>query len=453
MNDQVGISRILHAGYILQTEISKIIFDPIFENPFSYNCYSYPDICFDYSKIVNLKADAIFISHFHDDHFSLESLNYLDKNIPIYIYCKHQEAHDFLKEIGFKNVVSIKLDSTIQICDFAVTARKALDLDVDTIFQIQVKGLNILNVVDSWIDDETMKLLSAQSPWDLILWPFQTMQEMHVLSPSRIETGPPNLPIEWKNQIKQLNARYIVPSSCQFIHEEWSWYRDRYFPISYAQFHSEIKNICSTEVVRLDPGQTIFLDKQNVKFGDELDWIHVNRSSQVDYAYNPESLVPSTALVAKKFPEIDNSKIQFLDEYLEKTLLEKFAENVCEYGFDDFFEKKRIWKLVAYFKEKKPKEYFYTIEQSKISLTVASGYFDWLTEIPAFKLYSAVTARESLSSIYIRINDYKFSQATEKDLRYADILSDPLLSVLYSADVLSYQRNQLEKIKSSRKIV
>ncbi len=44
-------------------------------------------------------------------------------------------------------------------------------------FQVKVADLNILNVVDSWIDYDTLDLL-AQENWDLILWPFQTMREL-----------------------------------------------------------------------------------------------------------------------------------------------------------------------------------------------------------------------------------------------------------------------------------
>ena len=77
------ISRILHAGYLFECSDVSIAFDPIFENPFSKNCYAYPNVQFNHEKIRNLRLDAVFISHYHDDHCSLESLVLLSKETPI----------------------------------------------------------------------------------------------------------------------------------------------------------------------------------------------------------------------------------------------------------------------------------------------------------------------------------------------------------------------------------
>ena len=95
------ISRILHAGYVFECNDTLIAFDPIFENPFSRNCYAFPDVRFDHDQIRNLKFAAVFISHFHDDHCSLESLDFLDRMTPIYIYCLFDELFSMVRELGF----------------------------------------------------------------------------------------------------------------------------------------------------------------------------------------------------------------------------------------------------------------------------------------------------------------------------------------------------------------
>jgi putative membrane protein len=69
------ISRILHAGYVFECAGRRIVFDPIFENPFSRNCHAFPAVRFDLEQIRALPVDAVFISHFHDDHCSFESLD------------------------------------------------------------------------------------------------------------------------------------------------------------------------------------------------------------------------------------------------------------------------------------------------------------------------------------------------------------------------------------------
>ena len=105
MKEQIKISRILHAGYIFEHELNhesdRIAFDPIFENPFSQNCHAFPPVKFDYAEIRKQKFAAVFISHYHDDHCSFDSLDLLDRNTPIYIYCVFDEMFSMLKELGF----------------------------------------------------------------------------------------------------------------------------------------------------------------------------------------------------------------------------------------------------------------------------------------------------------------------------------------------------------------
>jgi len=219
---KLKISRILHAGYVFQYGSTQIAFDPIFENPFSHNCYAFPSVQFDLTQIQKLKFDAVFISHFHDDHCSMESLVHLNRETPIYMYCIHEEMFDLIKRLGFVHVHSLRLDQSVQVGDLDVIPRRALDVDVDSLFQIKAGGLNVLNVVDSWIDDDTLDQLVQAGRWDMILWPFQTMREIEVIAPSQGVQVPAILPEEWIFQLKKLNPRYVVPSSCQFKQESWS---------------------------------------------------------------------------------------------------------------------------------------------------------------------------------------------------------------------------------------
>lgn len=196
------ISRILHAGYVFECAGIRIAFDPIFENPFSRNCYAFPDVRFDVEKIRGLKLEGVFISHFHDDHCSLESLDLLARATPIYMYCEHEKLFSLVRQLGFTNVYSLKLDVPVEYGPFVITPRRALDHDVDSLFQIEASGLKVLNVVDSWIDEETLEELARFGPWDMVLWPFQTMREIEVLTPSQAEPALRHLPVEWIPQLQ-----------------------------------------------------------------------------------------------------------------------------------------------------------------------------------------------------------------------------------------------------------
>ena len=442
------ISRILHAGYIFQTEKSIIAFDPLFENPFSVNCYAYPAVEFDYEKIKKLKLDAVFISHYHDDHCSLESLNWLAKSTPIYMYTVFTEFIDLIKNLGFTQVYQLKLNELVVIGDVTVTLWPALDIDVDSIFQVKVGDLNILNLVDSWIDNETLNLLEKNKPWDLILQPFQTMREIEVLSPSRFEPADRNIPIEWIQQLQILQPKYIIPSSCQFIQEDWSWYRDFYFPITYKNFELQInQTLPESKVIKLNPSESLMLSSQSVEKSLPLPWVKVIGETDVDYNYNADFEVPLTKDISKKFPPLSFVQHQKVVNYCQTELVKKYQS--LQIVDESYFNRIQIWQLSIFNHLGDEIKFFYEIFKTKIIVMKNEPReITWLTEISAFKLYSALKNAESLSSLYVRINDIRFNIKTEKSLKNVDLLEDPLVRCLYEGSIASYQKAQLKKIQS-----
>lgn len=455
----IRISRILHAGYIFETAMARVAFDPIFENPFSVNCYAFPEIVFDEEKVKELKFDAVFISHFHDDHFSLESLDKLNKSTPIYMFCIFPELLDLIKALGFTQVRALNLNEAIDIKDLKITTRKALDEDVDCLYQIQAGGLNILNVVDSWIDEETLNLLCQQPQWDLILWPFQTMRELEVISPSIFSQQPAELPTEWMDQLKLLKPLAIVPSSCQFKMESWSWYNQSFFPISYQKFTDEIKNILpSTEVHRLDPGQSFVLNKKSnvtnleIQPAKSLSFIKSFAVQSSDYNFDLNNQPQDMKFIAEQFPlsekQVENV-LRFCDQELVKIYNSHFAET------DSYFHKGGWWHFVLYAPHAKVLHRYYEFSESGLNLesnfAAVKNEFEviWKTEICIAKLYSALENGESLSSLYVRINEMALEAVKRKKLYEVDVLEDPLLRCLYNGKIGSYQKAQLHRIKKT----
>lgn len=435
----VTISRILHAGYEFKTAKAQIFFDPIFENPFSRNCHAFPNIQFDLEKVKALKPDAIFISHHHDDHCSFESLNLLSRDIPIYMYCVHDEMFSLIRELGFSLVYPLKLNTPIKVADLEVIPRRALDRDVDCLFQIKSHGLNILNVVDSWIDEETMDLLVTENPWDLMCWPFQTMREVEVLSPNRYKTEPQNLPKEWLTQLKQLNPKAVIPSSCQFQMEPWSWYNQAFFPISYAQFTKEVGTVLpETCIQRLNPGKSIHLSKKGVSDAATLSWITPVADQNIDYSYNLNITPQKTSDIAKHFPALTQNELQRVADYCQIDILLKY-KNLGP-SIDPFFIKSRLWELSLFDNLGEKKTYYYQLEEENIQcLSEAPKHIDWSTEVSEQKLFAALELGESLTSMYMRISCKNIE---------VDILEDPLIRCLFSESFANYQKAQLKKNKS-----
>lgn len=440
----VKVSRILHAGYIFESKNIKIAFDPIFENPFSSNCYAFPNVQFDLEVVKKLNFSAVFISHFHDDHCSLKSLNYLNRDIPIYIYCLHSELVNLIQSMGFE-VYSLDINQSVKIGPFRVTTHKALDFEIDSMFQIQVNKLNILNVVDSWIDDQTLDSLKEYAPWDLVLWPFQPLREVEVLSPQRSNMPFFEFPKKWKEQIKYLNPKTIIPSSCQFIHESWSWYNRALFPMTYKKFHFEINSILPhTNILKLNPGGSLALDEKTIIHAEPLSWIHLIDTHDVDYEFDKNIQIPKTEDIAKNFPELQTKQIIRVHRYLHEDIVNKF--NLIGSSGHIYFNRPRIWKLSIYNNLGERSNFFYRLNDNAIEPIEISDSFEWLTEISSFKLYRALEFGEPLTSVYVRINDTSFSPQLEKEISMVDVVEDPLVRCLYGENAFSYQKSQLKEI-------
>ncbi len=384
---------------------------------------------FDTEQIKSLQLKAVFISHYHDDHCSFESLNLLNRETPIYIYCIFDEVISLIRELGFKNVYLLQIDETVVVGSFAVTPRLALDADVDCVLQIKAEDLNVLNVVDAWIDPAALEKLSVEK-WDMVLWPFQTMLEMNVLSPLSAEPASTELPPEWIEQIKILNPRFLVPSSCQFRFEEWSWYNKAFFPISYKQFAKEINSaLPQSQVVRINPGVSVELTSQALNTVLPLAWITPVGGQDVDYEYDPQVKAPPVSEIAKQLGVLTPEQIARVDKYCRSEIIEKFKSMSTV--------ENKIWKLILYNQNGKSQEFCYKINNGELNLITSVQKPDWLTEIPAVKLYGALEAGESLTSLYLRIHT---------ELKEVDILEDPLLQCLYHGKTGAYQKAQLKNI-------
>ncbi len=444
----MNISRILHAGYLFKSGETRILFDPIFENPFSRNCYAFPQIEFDLEQIKCLKFSAVFISHFHDDHFSMESLNLLDRNTPIYMYCLHEEIFELIRELGFNEVHSLRLNRFVEIGHFKVTARRALDVEVDCLLQIEAEGLNILNVVDSWIDEQTLNVLQNQKPWDLILWPFQTLRETEILTPSKALPPEPHLPPEWIHQLRILHPRYVVPSSCQFIHESWSWYNHALFPVSYNQFTHEIELALGgdTKVIRFEPSISMNLNATSISNTDSLPWIKTVGERNEDYHFFAGAQAPPTSDIAQNFSALTRTQAIEVENYCLYDLLLKLKSRVQT--FDPYFSVPLTWRLILYNHLGHSQIYNYRIngEQTEIA-DFEDQTYDWLTEVPIAKLHAAIKEGEALTSMYLRVNDVDFAPRIESKIRAVDVLEDPLIRCLFDGELGSYQKAQMKRLK------
>ena len=439
------ISRILHAGYVFACAGTRIAFDPIFENPFSRNCHAYPGVAFDRDSIRQLRFDAVFISHYHDDHCSMESLDLLARDTPIYLYCIHDAMFALIRQLGFTDVHALRTNLAIDVGNISVTPVEAFDADVDAIFHIRAAGLNVLNVVDAWIGDEVLDIL-AKIAWDMVLWPFQTMREIDVLAPAMAVPAERQSPPELMAQLAMLRPRYVVPSSCQFIQEPWSWYRLAYFPISYRQFEADVAaHVPGTQVLRMNPSVSFVLDAVGVQPAAPLAWVLPVGEQQVDYAYEASVAAPATASIARNFPPLAAAQSAQVLNYCETGLLQRYP--TLELPEESYFGIARHWQLSVYDDEGVATHWYYRVQGDTLARADAGPALPaWRTEVPAAKLYAALALGETLSSMYLRINDGALDPQTAAERAEADVMDDPLIRCLFTDVFGAYQAAQLRRL-------
>ena len=110
-------------GIFLGSSGTKILCDPwIVDGVFEGSWFHYPPLKTSISDLQNV--DGIYLSHIHPDHYDDRYFDY-PKDIPLIIL---NEGPNFLKKNlvkkGFKNIVEIKNDETIQFKEFKLTLYK-----------------------------------------------------------------------------------------------------------------------------------------------------------------------------------------------------------------------------------------------------------------------------------------------------------------------------------------
>ena len=138
-------------------------------------------------------------------------------------------------------------------------------------------------------------------------------------------------------------------------------------------------------------------------------------------------------------------------KYCQVDLLSRYR--TLDFSEGSYFEKPRNWKLILYDHTGVAKEFKYQVQGSHIECVEDfQGPVSWLSEISMTKMYAALTEGESMSSMYIRINDMEFDPWVEEEIKRADVLEDPLIHCLFDGYFASYQKAQLRRLSADRTI-
>src|SRR5690606_2583141 len=150
--------------------------------------------------------------------------------------------------------------------------------------------------------------------------------------------------------------------------------------------------------------------------------------------------------IAMKFSPLTEEQSAKVYEYCLAGILEKYNSlEACE---ESYFESPRRWKLSVYDHLGEARDFYYDVKSD--ALVKASHGGDavaWSTEVSVAKFYGALEAGETLTSMYLRVNDFPFSRDLKEELSMVDIVNDPLIRCLFSGSVSAYQAAQLKRLQ------
>jgi Beta-lactamase superfamily domain len=112
-----------HQGWQFATAKARILVDPLLVEPFGHNGgvgVVFPPRQLDITAMPAI--DAVFLSHEHEDHFNVPSMNRISRDVPVYVPERSSLAmRMFLAEIGFV-VRLLGAGQTIEIGDLRFTS-------------------------------------------------------------------------------------------------------------------------------------------------------------------------------------------------------------------------------------------------------------------------------------------------------------------------------------------
>jgi hypothetical protein len=117
---------------------------------------------------------------------------------------------------------------------------------------------------------------------------------------------------------------------------------------------------------------------------------------------------------------------------------------------DSYFASPRVWLLTVHSHDGSAARFRYRVHGDAIALLPEDDQQApaWSTDIPIAKLYAGLALGESLTSMYMRINDAEFPPAVREEQRDADVVDDPLIRCLFNDAFGAYQAAQLARIKA-----
>ena len=336
------------AGLFIEENETKFVCDPWVSElgGFLARWHQYPpNSNLDLNKLK--KADFIYISHFHRDHFDKNFLKHFDKNTPFFIanYFSKKFIEE-IKDLGFTNITELNDWEKYSINDdLKITLIKEPTLyKDDSTLIIESNENKIFNKNDCYLSPEIMEKLSKIN-FDIIFSQFSGAMHYPAIynyEKSKKDEISKNIRNYLTNQFiintNQLNTKYVVPSAgppC-FLEDdifEYNFKDNGIFPDQY-DIIPDLKKSLKTEFNLMQPGDVVTLNADEIIF---------NNHHNFDFTNKKKLLLEYKKI---RLPKIQNF-LQSIPQPPEN-LYEKFIENIETFARKNNYITNQIGQLVEF---------------------------------------------------------------------------------------------------------
>jgi hypothetical protein len=243
----VRIGKIGHASIVVMTEKLSCFVDPVLEEPFSGGTMRLnPRVAID-CEAARRACDVIILSHHHRDHFSVRSLNRLDRTCPVFYPDGDELVRDSLARLGFVDTHAVKIGEKVEIADLEwfPTPSQVGFPEMGMLFRSQ-EGLTAWNTVDTIFDDRAIALVRDIGAVDLLLAAYMPLFEDFHRAGFDSSPSSTRFAESYGRDIRHvldIHPRCVVPGSCGFRHALAEWANDHGFPITERQFLDDLLSV------------------------------------------------------------------------------------------------------------------------------------------------------------------------------------------------------------------
>lgn len=390
------LTKLPHAGMIVSGKSHHILFDPLLHNELISSAYTLnPKVQLNEAQFKKFDFSALFISHAHEDHLNLPSINLLNREITVYFPRGAIQIPNLLLRLGFRKFVQFQAGESFQFGELEVIPTPSLVDFEENGFIVKSKSASVWNLVDSVLNtSEVDKLLKRHGPPTLLLCYYQAIRENEICNKKIFSSSFESIANHYVNVAARTKARYVCPSSFDLFNAVSPWLNSYIGPVEKSDF---IAQVCAKH-----PNSKPL----TLNYGQSVDLSDASGCSILPRTYSPlEKLgLKESGFISKERSPLNDKRLpakdaKGLNRIMQREFLEMLNASPQKALALYAFIKKMKWMIVV-FNAKGCSIYRLHFSNGKFAWDTSATNPNFITYIPDFHLLEYLKGEISPLALY-----------------------------------------------------